>query len=312
MYPVVNASIEFLKKSLLEVLSALHQSGFQVLVCICANNITNRKIYRFLSKKTDEGLENEPVIRHPCDPNGQLILSYDPVSLMQMLRNDLFRKEEFPLEISKYKKIPLEASKNQNNARSLGSISWVLLASLKDHEEGLAEANRRAKILQGQVSTILKSHKFEKPRIDLIVQMFSPQVRNALRYYSEADPEMWPVSDVEATCVFMENSRKFFDIMNINENAAAGPTIDKLDNVKCNLLLETGTYFRSVALPCGVLVKSTAQGIVQTCNATIQLIKILVDKIGINPVFTARLQKRALWAQMVEHTHHRDKAKYVL
>ena len=73
MYPVMNPSIEFLKKALLEVLSRLHQAGFQVLIVIGTNNVTNRKIYRLLTRKTDEGLENEPLMKHPCDPNAQLI-----------------------------------------------------------------------------------------------------------------------------------------------------------------------------------------------------------------------------------------------
>ena len=55
---------------------------------------------RLLSKKNDEGLENDPIMKHPCDPdNSQLILSYDPIGLIQSLRNDMFRREEFPLEL---------------------------------------------------------------------------------------------------------------------------------------------------------------------------------------------------------------------
>jgi hypothetical protein len=65
----------------------------------------------------------------------------------------------------------------------------------------------------------------------------------------------------------------------------------------------------SNSLPSGVLVKSTAQGIIQTCNATLKLVKILIDKIGLSPFFTARLQKRALWTQMVEHSLFREKMK---
>ena len=57
---------------------------------------------RLLSKKNDEGLENDPIMKHPCDPdNSQLILSYDPIGLIQSLRNDMFRREEFPLEFAK-------------------------------------------------------------------------------------------------------------------------------------------------------------------------------------------------------------------
>ena len=77
--------------------------------------MTNRKIFRLLTRKTDESLEAEPVVKHPYDPNGQLILSYDPIGLMQSLRNDFFRREEFPLEPRK--------------EGDSGSISWVLLGT---------------------------------------------------------------------------------------------------------------------------------------------------------------------------------------
>ena len=76
MYPVMNPSIDFLKKTLLDVLSRLHQTGFNVLIVIATNNVTNRKIYRLLTRKTDEGLEHDPIMKHPYDPDGQLILRF--------------------------------------------------------------------------------------------------------------------------------------------------------------------------------------------------------------------------------------------
>ena len=84
MFPVMNPSIEFMKKTLLEVLSRLHQAGFQVLIVIGASSITNKKIYKLLTRKNDEHLENDPVIKHPCDQDSDLILSFDPVGLMQV------------------------------------------------------------------------------------------------------------------------------------------------------------------------------------------------------------------------------------
>lgn len=127
MYPVMNPSIDFLKKTLLQALHWLDQAEFKVQIVIANNTMTYRKIYRYasihffreilfftyrysiffceirlLSKKNDEGLENDPIMKHPCDPdNSQLILSYDPIGLIQSLRNDMFRREEFPLEFAK-------------------------------------------------------------------------------------------------------------------------------------------------------------------------------------------------------------------
>ncbi len=43
-YPVMNPSIEFLKKCLLDTLGILHQTGFQVLITIAASNTSNRKV----------------------------------------------------------------------------------------------------------------------------------------------------------------------------------------------------------------------------------------------------------------------------
>ena len=89
---------------------------------------------------------------------------------------------------------------------------------------------------------------------------------------------MWPKQDVEATCEFMEQSSKFFEILNLSfEDHQKSNTKDvsKLDQEKCRQLQEVAQYMRNVAMPCGVLVKSTAQGIIQTCNATLKLIKIL-------------------------------------
>ncbi len=74
-------------------------------------------------------------------------------------------------------------------------------------------------------------------------------------------------------------------------------------------MAEVAKYFRNEALPIGALIKSTAVGVVQTCVATIKLVNILINQIGITPIYTARLQKRALWSHMVEHKLHSNRAK---
>ena len=50
-------------------------------------------------------------------------------------------------------------------------------ASLKDHEETLKPDQRKAKILQGPVSQIIKTQKLERPRIELIAQLLGQTVR---------------------------------------------------------------------------------------------------------------------------------------
>ena len=87
---------------------------------------------------------------------------------------------------------------------------------------------RKANILQGPVSQIIKVQKLERPRIDLIAQLFGQTVRQALIQYAEEDKEdLWLKSDVEATCEFMEFSSKFFNSMNMQE------TDEGLDEEKC-------------------------------------------------------------------------------
>ena len=144
-----------------------------------------------------------------------------------------------------------------------GSISWVLLSSLKDHEEGLPTNQRKAHALQGPASQLIKTQKLDRPNVAFINQLFSQPVRAALLDYASNDTDdLWPKNDIEATCEFMENSSHFFEVMNMQDGQIG------VNEAKCNQLLEVATYMRNIAIPCGVLVKSTAQGVIQVCNAT--------------------------------------------
>ncbi len=173
-----------------------------------------------ISKKSDDNLENDPVIKHPCDPNGSLILSYDPIHLMQMIRNDFFRKEEFSSPKTKadgkgkLNRLQLDTVSFQT-LLYLGAISWVLLSQIKDHESKLPKERQRAKVLQGLAGQILKSYR-QDCRIDMIVHLFSAQVRNALNFYKGKNAKLWPVIDTEETAKFVENVRRFFEVLNIN------------------------------------------------------------------------------------------------
>ena len=288
-YPVLNPSIDFLKQTLLEVLSRLHQAGFQVLNVICNNTITNRKIYRLMTRKTDDGLENDPIMKHPCDTNTNLILSYDPLGLVQSIRNDFFRREEFDLEAGN------------------GCISWVLLASLKDHEETLRPSQRKAKILHGSsANQLLKPHKLEKQsNVSFLAQLFSAEITEALKFHADENKDMWPKEDVDATCDFLDHIRYFLTVLNIHQGSNNQAQIDQ---DKCLKLQECAKYVRNIAIPSGVLVKSTGQAVVQICNATLQLAKILKDKLDISPFCPQRLQKSDFWLGEIEHELHREKS----
>lgn len=170
-------------------------------------------------------------------------------------------------------------------------------ASLKDQEEHLPSIQRKASILQGPVSQIIKPQKLEKPSIELIIHLLSTQVREALSK-QENNEDLWPTSDVSATIEFMENSALFFDLM----------SSQNLDENSQNLMMKIATYMRNVAIPSGVLVKTTGQGIIQTCNATLKLSQILSEKIGISPLETKRLQKSFNWTHLVEHCVTKEKS----
>ena len=75
----------------------------------------------------------------------------------------------------------------------------------------------------------------------------------ALTQYSEEDKDLWLKPDVDATCEFMEFSSKFFNAMNLQESE------EGLDEEKACVLKKISVYMRDVAIPSGVLVKSTGK-----------------------------------------------------
>ena len=128
----------------------------------------------------------------------------------------------------------------------------------------------------------------------------SENVQNALRYYSNKDADMWPKNDIQATCDFMQNTSTFLKFM--SESLITNfKTIETIE--------ETAKYFKNVAIPSGVLVKSTGQGLVQSCRAIAQLLKILSNTIGISNLETMRLRKNESWLLEVEHCLLKEKIR---
>ena len=62
----------------------------------------------------------------------------------------------------------------------------------------------------------VKPNNFEKQKVKLAFNAFSWPVRNALLYYSEENPEIFPPADVSLTVKFMDACREFFEILNVN------------------------------------------------------------------------------------------------
>ena len=122
-----------------------------------------------------------------------------------------------------------------------------------------------------------------------------------MKHYSAQDGEMWPIKDVEATSDFMQNTLSLIDFT----------TRASISDVSILESIETiSKYFKNVATPSGVLVKSTGQGIVQTCRALSQLVKNLISNdFGISCIETQSLLKGDLWLEEVEHNLAKDKSR---
>ena len=129
----------------------------------------------------------------------------------------------------------------------------------------------------------------------------SENVQNALKYYSNKDADMWPKNDIQATCDFMQNTSTFLKFMSES----------LITNFKTiEIIEETAKYFKNIAIPSGVLVKSTGQGLVQSCRAMALLLKILSNTMGISNLETTRLRKNESWLLEVEHSLLKDKIRY--
>ena len=112
---------------------------------------------------------------------------------------------------------------------------------------------------------------------------------------------MWPKNDIQATCDFMQNTSTFLKFMSES----------LITNFKTiEIIEETAKYFKNVAVPSGVLVKSTGQGLVQSCRAMALLLKILSNTMGISNLETTRLRKNESWLLEVEHSLLKEKIRY--
>ena len=113
---------------------------------------------------------------------------------------------------------------------------------------------------------------------------------------------MWPKNDIQATCDFMQNTSTFLKFMSES----------LITNFKTIVIIEeTAKYFKNVAVPSGVLVKSTGQGLVQSCRAMAILLKILSNTMGISNLETTRLRKNESWLLEVEHSLLKEKIRYI-
>ena len=267
-HPVHNLNSEYLEACLLKVIYLVKKAKFRAKLIVSDNHSINRKAYRNMSGKSDEELMLDPVIINPHDPNEKLVLSHDPVHILKCLRNNWFRKGDW--------KLPDHSS-----------ISWNLLKNLKEIEESMPI--RKAHSLSTKA---LKPNNMEKQKVKLAYNVVSWPIRNALLYYSESSPELFPKTDVETTVTFMDAVRSFFDILNIN-HVKKGP-ISSTTSPKIEKLKQLQVYFARIN-HCGILTKETYLALQQTITASLQVITMLLNSEPAKvQVFTARFQQDPL------------------
>jgi hypothetical protein len=264
-HPVHNLDAEFLEKCFLQVVNLVMKAGFCPRLGVCDNHSTNRKMYRSISGKTDEELMVDPVIVNPYNTDEKIILIHDPVHILKCLRNNWFRKPEWLLSTG-------------------NSISWNLLQVLLEHEQEMPI--RKAHSL---TTKAVKPNNFDKQKVKLAYNVFSWPVRNALIFYSQSHPEMFPKYQVDGTIQFMDASREFFEILNIN-HVKKGP-ISSVDSPKLIKLNEIRDYF-SALNKSGIFTKETFLALQQTISGTLKVIELLLESDpGRVKVFTARFQQ---------------------
>jgi hypothetical protein len=120
----------------------------------------------------------------------------------------------------------------------------------------------------------VKPNNMDKQKVRLAFNVFSWPVRNAIIFYSESHPSLFPPTDVKATIQFMDASRDFFEILNIN-HVKKGP-IKSLNSKKVQNLASIKEYFTSV-FNTGILSKETYSALQQTISASIRVIGMLLS-----------------------------------
>jgi len=263
-HPVHNLDSQFLQLCFLQAINLVMKSGFRPILAVCDNHTVNRKMYRNISRRTDDELMFNPVIVNPYNSSEKIILIHDSVHILKCLRNNWFRKPYW---------------KQDDESQ----ISWKLLDVLLEHEKEMPI--RKAHNLSTKA---VKPNNMEKQKVKLAYNVVSWPVRNALIFYCESNPELFPQSDVDATVGFMDASRTFFDILNIN-HIKKGPICSE-NSAKVEELKAVQTYFQTIQ-SSDILTKETFQALQQTISGSLEVINLLLQSDpGKVKVFTARLQ----------------------
>ena len=138
-------------------------------------------------------------------------------------------------------------------------------------------------------SKAVKPNNIEKQKVKLAYTAFSWPVRNALTFYTNSEPDLFPKQDVDQTVTFMDAAREFFDILNIN-HVKKGP-ISSEKSEKLTRLEEIQAYFKDIQ-KSNILTTETFLALQQTISGCLQIIKLLLQSSpGSVKVLTARFQQ---------------------
>ena len=143
----------------------------------------------------------------------------------------------------------------------------------------------------------------EKQKVKLAINVFSWNVRSALLYYAVKRPDLFLPSDVNATVQFIDASRDFFEILNIN-HVKKGPIRSK-SSWKIIRLKEIGQYFDSVYTKTKILTRETHTALQQTISASILVTQSLLAKKPDLGVMTSYFQQDPIEERF---GHHRRQA----
>jgi hypothetical protein len=144
----------------------------------------------------------------------------------------------------------------------------------------------------------VKPNNMEKQKVKLAYNVVSWPVRNALIYYSESSPDLFPLINVRPTVEFMDSCRQFFDILNIN-HVKKGP-ISSVESKKLQNLASLSDYFENIFVS-GILTRETHSALQQTISASIEIVKLLLSRGSGRKVFTARFQQDPLEEHFGQH-----------
>ena len=169
--PEITVNGGLVKKHIDEVLTDLHNTGFNVRTVICDNHASNVAAYESLMK--DYGVdEATKAIVHPSS-NKKIYLMYDAVHLIKNIRNNLLNNKRFIFPSFHFDKFHDEIKV------TAGEVRWKNLLDVYDHDQKL-DANLK---LAPKLSYRALHPGDNKQNVPYALAIFHPTTSAAIRDY---------------------------------------------------------------------------------------------------------------------------------